>query len=149
MVFRKAVRICEDKEDRISRLPDELIHKILSFTEEAGEAVQTSLLSKRWKLIWTTLPFIDFGYYGFNLPNTNLNFIVKFLSNRNHQSNIIKLSLCILRATPPGGLVEELIEYAINHNVEYLTLETHYGNVPFKLSTFSSNSLKTLDLGSI
>ncbi|XP_074380508.1 F-box/FBD/LRR-repeat protein At4g00160-like isoform X2 [Apium graveolens] len=56
---KKLKRIKGD-EDRISGLPDELIHKIYSHLD-AKEAVQSSVLSKRWKLIWTTLPFLGFG----------------------------------------------------------------------------------------
>ncbi|KAJ4757674.1 FBD-associated F-box protein [Rhynchospora pubera] len=45
--------------DRISSLPDCLIHLIMSFLT-AQEAVQTCVLSKRWKNLWTTLPFLHF-----------------------------------------------------------------------------------------
>lgn len=45
-------------EDRISNLPDELIHQIMLFME-IWFVVHTSVLSKRWKLLWTTLPFIN------------------------------------------------------------------------------------------
>ncbi|KAJ3686970.1 hypothetical protein LUZ61_016134 [Rhynchospora tenuis] len=45
--------------DRISSLPDCLIHLTLSFLT-AQEAVQTCVLSKRWKNLWTTSPFLNF-----------------------------------------------------------------------------------------
>ncbi|XP_039033322.1 F-box/FBD/LRR-repeat protein At5g56420-like [Hibiscus syriacus] len=50
-----------DKEvcfDRISRLPDVLIQHILSFLP-TKEAMTTSILSKRWLPIWTSVPIID------------------------------------------------------------------------------------------
>ncbi|XP_063940143.1 uncharacterized protein LOC108200929 isoform X3 [Daucus carota subsp. sativus] len=46
-------------EDRLSSLPDELIHQILSFLG-TRQAVQTSILSKRWKRMWTGLPVLSF-----------------------------------------------------------------------------------------
>ncbi|KAI3842003.1 hypothetical protein MKW92_051917 [Papaver armeniacum] len=46
-------------EDNISNLPDFLIHHILSFVK-VKQAVQTCILSKRWRYIWTSLPFLNF-----------------------------------------------------------------------------------------
>lgn len=50
----------------------------------------SSVLFKQWKDIWTTLRFVDFDWYGHNLPNTNFKFFSKFLSNRNNQFNILE-----------------------------------------------------------
>ncbi|KAK9041598.1 hypothetical protein V6N11_016691 [Hibiscus sabdariffa] len=44
--------------DRISRLPDVLIQHILSFLS-TKEAMTTSVLSKRWLWVWTSVPIID------------------------------------------------------------------------------------------
>nr|CAB3489454.1 unnamed protein product [Digitaria exilis] len=41
-------------EDRISALPDELIHHLLGFLQ-APEAVRTSLLSRRWRHHWKSM----------------------------------------------------------------------------------------------
>jgi len=51
--------------DRLSALPDELLHVILSFLP-APLVVQTSLLSRRWRRLWRSTPLIkideqDFG----------------------------------------------------------------------------------------
>jgi hypothetical protein len=54
--------------DRISTLPDCLLHLIMSFMT-AQESIQTCILSNRWKNLWTTLPFLDF-----TLDNENGNF---------------------------------------------------------------------------
>nr|GEX84032.1 hypothetical protein [Tanacetum cinerariifolium] len=44
-------------QDRLSALPDELIHQILSCFDTKF-AVQTSMLSSRWKLIWKSVPCV-------------------------------------------------------------------------------------------
>uniref|UniRef100_A0ACD5UVR3 Uncharacterized protein n=1 Tax=Avena sativa TaxID=4498 RepID=A0ACD5UVR3_AVESA len=43
--------------DRLSDLPDGLIHKIMSFLK-AREAVQTCVLSRRWEDLWCSMPFL-------------------------------------------------------------------------------------------
>jgi len=44
--------------DRISDLPDEIIHHILSFLP-SSQITLTSLLSKRWNPLWLTIPNAD------------------------------------------------------------------------------------------
>ncbi|KAL8149504.1 hypothetical protein AgCh_006494 [Apium graveolens] len=151
----------ETGEDRISALPDELIHKIYSFLD-AKEAVQSSVLSKRWKLIWTTLPFLGFGRCD-SLPFNDISrytmFIRHVLSNRNHESNLSELKMYVPRKLTVkqsvcrkrfrGCVVEKFIEYAISHNVQELNIRTkcRISKIkPFKLSTFNSKSMKKLTL---
>ncbi|TVU03242.1 hypothetical protein EJB05_37842, partial [Eragrostis curvula] len=44
--------------DRLSALPDELLHTVMSFLP-APQAVQTSELSQRWRELWRTMPCLD------------------------------------------------------------------------------------------
>lgn len=46
--------------DRISNLPDPILHDILGLLKPK-EAVQTCVLSKRWKNLWTCLSSLDFN----------------------------------------------------------------------------------------
>ncbi|RZC75581.1 hypothetical protein C5167_051074 [Papaver somniferum] len=62
----------EIRQDRISSLPDNLIHHILSFID-TKYAVQTSVLSKRWKTTWISLPYLNFTWSGFIEGKDNLN----------------------------------------------------------------------------
>ncbi|KAJ4706766.1 FBD-associated F-box protein [Melia azedarach] len=49
----------QEKEDRFSGLPDPILRHILSFLP-TKDAVATSILSSRWKLVWTSLTNLCF-----------------------------------------------------------------------------------------
>ncbi|KAK1378346.1 F-box domain-containing protein [Heracleum sosnowskyi] len=133
----------EDK-DRISKLPDELIHHILGYVG-MGLAVQTSVLSKRWKLLWTTLPFLNFDGYDKHYSSKKLKFyrvLKRVFFHRNHEYRMFKL---VLHHRPGLTMhkLEKYVKYAILHNVECLDLRTnHY----CPLLMFSSNFLRELKL---
>ncbi|XP_017984695.1 PREDICTED: uncharacterized protein LOC18587437 isoform X2 [Theobroma cacao] len=48
-------------EDRMGKLPDAVLLKIMSFLN-TKQAVQTCVLSKRWKSLWQSLPNLDFNF---------------------------------------------------------------------------------------
>jgi hypothetical protein len=49
-----------DGADHISGLPDELLNGILVHLRCTAEAARTSVLSRRWRRVWTTLPELYF-----------------------------------------------------------------------------------------
>ncbi|KAM3336555.1 hypothetical protein ACQJBY_030518 [Aegilops geniculata] len=50
--------------DRLSSLPDPLLHLVMSFLP-MPEVVRTSLLSPRWRYLWASVPFIHLDYKDF------------------------------------------------------------------------------------
>ncbi|XP_074382024.1 uncharacterized protein LOC141723950 [Apium graveolens] len=113
-------------EDRISALPDKLIHHILWFCD-AQIAVQTSVLSKRWKLIWTTLPFLNFKRFR-NSPSFDdeMKFIQHFFFGREHGSDVLKLNLYLHFPVCPKlrtHLIDTCIRYSVSHNVRELIVD--------------------------
>ncbi|KAI3959496.1 hypothetical protein MKW98_019086 [Papaver atlanticum] len=50
---------------QISTLPDDVLVRIL-YLVPTEQAVLTSLLSKRWKFLWTSIPILDFDYARFS-----------------------------------------------------------------------------------
>jgi hypothetical protein len=52
-------------DDRLSALPDALIHTIMSFLK-AHQVVQTCVLAKRWSHLWRSVPNLDIDLPEFN-----------------------------------------------------------------------------------
>ncbi|KAL6650740.1 hypothetical protein ACP70R_009665 [Stipagrostis hirtigluma subsp. patula] len=50
--------------DRLSALPDELLHNVLSFLP-ASQAVRSSVLSRRWRRLWRSAPCLDVDIHDF------------------------------------------------------------------------------------
>ncbi|TVT96734.1 hypothetical protein EJB05_58050, partial [Eragrostis curvula] len=53
--------------DRLSDLPDELLHHVMSFIK-AWEVVRTCVLSRRWRYLWASAPCIDVRFRSFCEP---------------------------------------------------------------------------------
>ncbi|KAM0916663.1 hypothetical protein ACQ4PT_010015 [Festuca glaucescens] len=69
---RKKARTCTcnvQAEDRLSALPDALIHAIMSFLK-AHQVVQTCVLAKRWMHLWRSVPNLDIDLPEFNSKMT-------------------------------------------------------------------------------
>ncbi|KAJ0824569.1 putative F-box domain-containing protein [Helianthus annuus] len=85
-------RMNVEDEDRLSGLPDELIDKILSFIG-IKQAIQTSVLSSRWRFIWTSMPYLNFSRDDFHgMPNFS-EFVTHVLSGRNNQAEVSSVKL--------------------------------------------------------
>uniref|UniRef100_A0A0D3GWB4 F-box domain-containing protein n=1 Tax=Oryza barthii TaxID=65489 RepID=A0A0D3GWB4_9ORYZ len=55
---RLAPRSCEENApNRFSDLPDELLHHVMSYLT-AQQAVQTSVLSRRWQNVWASIKWL-------------------------------------------------------------------------------------------
>ncbi|CAN1180106.1 F-box/FBD/LRR-repeat protein At5g53840 [Linum perenne] len=50
----------EDDDDRISSLPDEILHEILNRLRSHKQFAKAALLSKRWKHLWLSYPVLEF-----------------------------------------------------------------------------------------
>ncbi|PWA37784.1 F-box domain, Leucine-rich repeat domain, L domain-like protein [Artemisia annua] len=132
--------------DRISNLPNDLIHRILSFVG-IKLAVQTSALSSRWRFLWTSLPCLNFSASDFKTMAKFNKCFTHVLSRHNNQIEVTSAKLSF-RGKVNQGFVRRILDYAISHNVQQLTVSYSYdyGGIPFPLYLFSSQSLKHLTI---
>ncbi|GJT08354.1 F-box domain containing protein [Tanacetum coccineum] len=132
--------------DRLSNLPDDLIHKILSLVG-TKLAVQTSALSPRWRYLWTTLPCLNFSRENFKTLPKFSNFVTHVLSWPNNQTEISSAKLSF-RGKASQVFVKRILNCAFSHNVKQLTVSClpDKSEIEFPLSLFSSQSLEHLTL---
>ncbi|CAJ1979009.1 unnamed protein product [Sphenostylis stenocarpa] len=152
--------------DRISDLPDAVLHHIL-FLLPIKCVAQMSVLSKRWKHLWCTFPDLDFRtlspfqissknikFLDFEKPrqpldSSRMDYITQVLSMRDKHSDI--RVLCF-RARLSFSRLNGLIRRAIRHNVRELDIEAStlctddYFNFP--RCVIGSESLRVLKLRS-
>ncbi|KAK1661631.1 hypothetical protein QYE76_049790 [Lolium multiflorum] len=60
----KSVQGTSNGDDRLSSLPDAMLHHMMSFLP-MPEVVHTSLLSPRWRYLWTSTPFVHIDHLDF------------------------------------------------------------------------------------
>ncbi|KAK9269655.1 hypothetical protein L1049_001433 [Liquidambar formosana] len=147
--------IVDEGEDRISNLPDSVLHHILSFLP-TKYAVGTCILSKRWQFMWTSISNIDFcdfmfysceKKYSFPLETTSFsNCVERVLILRD--ASIIKKFRLRCFASIDASHVHTWISAAIRHGVQELELSTHSTNIALPYCLFICESLTILKLGS-
>ncbi|THG00938.1 putative FBD-associated F-box protein At5g56700 [Camellia sinensis] len=138
-------KLSDSKEkDRISNLPDEILSHILCFMP-TKYAARTSLLSTRWKSIWTSVHIIDL--YSNEQSSGFIDFVDRLLLLRN-SSNLNKFRLqCQYGYRHPYRL-NSWICTVIKLNVKELVLNFQFYQLLVELpqSLFTSVNLVVLKL---
>ncbi|XP_057426362.1 F-box/FBD/LRR-repeat protein At4g26340-like [Lotus japonicus] len=144
-------------DDRISTLTDDLLCRILSFLP-TEQAVATSILSKRWKPIWISVPVLDFDnqtHLRKGKPSYSFErLIYATIQARDPQQSIktfrLKYELLDLELSEEraNADINVWIKTAINHGVENLEIYLDCNSVPFdyivRLTCCGIFSCKTL-----
>ncbi|GJR64634.1 hypothetical protein Tco_0939049 [Tanacetum coccineum] len=130
--------------DRISNLPLDLIHHILSLMD-MKYAVQTCVLSSEWKHIWTSLRHIKFSTSEFEQLGQFIRFARHVIAHSNDQTDVSSLELAF-GGTLSQILVKDLLNYVVSHNVHDITINTHERDRKIPICIFESQSLKHLTL---
>ncbi|KAI4355499.1 hypothetical protein L6164_004265 [Bauhinia variegata] len=150
------VEMCEaaesqEAQDRLSDLPDCLLHHILSFME-TKVAIRTCVLSNRWRYLWTSIPCLNFSSKSFTRLTDFKKFVLWVLSHRDsaHVKVLFYSRFGVDYATDQS-LLTKVIEYAVSHGAEDIRINLRAkssGSPPIEIpfSIFTCQSLKVLEL---
>ncbi|GJW89837.1 F-box domain containing protein [Tanacetum coccineum] len=145
MDHRRDIKRANVEVDRLSSLPDDLIHKILYFIG-LRRAIGTSVLSSRWRYIWTSIPCLDFSSFLFSTLPKFSTYVTNVLSRRNNLEQVFSIKFCF-SGDVKQEFVKQIMKYAFSHNIQQLNITCLLMNsVRFPLSLFKSQSLKHLSL---
>ncbi|CAI0542113.1 unnamed protein product [Linum tenue] len=147
----------ERRRDRLSRLPEPIIHHILSFLATRS-AVQTSVLSRSWRSAWKHVPVLDFSQHSFQRYSSFHRYVGNVLSLR-YPLNLRKVKFADGERRSDGrddSLVIRVIQYALSHDARHLVIDNANDVISpdiyrfsdlFGSATSSSNcNLETLEL---
>uniref|UniRef100_M4DGD4 F-box domain-containing protein n=1 Tax=Brassica campestris TaxID=3711 RepID=M4DGD4_BRACM len=115
--------------DRISKLPDDMLLKILK-SLSTEKAVQTSLLSKRWEGVWKQMPYLFFDMKNalkVELPLAEQShFIAQLITKiiNNHNGNLERCKILHMTPQTEDGTLETWIRSLIHvKHTKYLELK--------------------------
>ncbi|XP_031269574.1 F-box/FBD/LRR-repeat protein At4g26340-like isoform X1 [Pistacia vera] len=142
-----------DNLDRISALPDEILHHILSFVS-LKQAVRTSVLSKSWKETWHTCPILvleDHPHRDIARVKEVLKFMEQTLLNRHMEMISLRklmISLAWFWDDKFAALVDRCVCFAIGSNVKELKLRFPFfwGRYNLPQIVFCAKSINVLEL---
>ncbi|GAU12699.1 hypothetical protein TSUD_121900 [Trifolium subterraneum] len=131
--------------DRLSDLCDSIILHILSFLD-TKQALQTCILSTRWKNVAKHLPILRLCSLNFKSHCSFGNSVSRALSLRDHSTTLHTLDLMDSYDFVELDVLKSIVEYAISHNVRFLRISITCDLQQFSPCLFSSQTLTFVDL---
>jgi hypothetical protein len=124
-------------------LPEVVLRHILSFLS-IKDAVRTSVLSKRWKFLWTSNPNLNFGEHLAGERTLLMNFVERVLCLRD--SSDIKKFVLEFDVQYEASRVKSWITAAVRRNVQvlYIHLRDLRGQFSLPHCVFNCDTLKCL-----
>jgi len=139
-------RECKDNlsENMINYLSNWVLLHILSFSN-TKEAVQTSILSKRWINLWKTLPTLILSPSHFRTHKKYKEFVSQILSLRDDSTSIYTLEFHHTYYVGPS-LIQRIMKYVVSHNVQHLIIDLKRDMKEFPSCFFSCHTQMSLNL---
>jgi len=134
-----------ETKDTLSDLPECIILHTLSFLN-AKHAVQTYVLSTRWKNLWKLLPTLRFDSIDFRLYKNFTKFVSRVLSLRSSSITLQALEFKREWGRLEPHLLKRIVNYTISHNVQRLGLWFYTVLAHIPPTMFSCHTLTHLKL---
>ena len=131
--------------DRISELPDPLLQEILSFLP-TKQIVQSTILSKRWKHITTSIPVLESHTFNWDIESGYFNFLEKTLRSLSVKKFTLTDGMDIPKSV---SRLDRWMSFAVKSDVEELNLTFVRGwdrRYQLPQSVFLAKSLTVLTL---
>ncbi|XP_026394901.1 FBD-associated F-box protein At5g22730-like isoform X1 [Papaver somniferum] len=138
-------------EDRLSKLPESLIHHILSFLD-MKYVIHTSLLSRTWRHIWKSVPTLNFDSDIYDESGDEFNSFIHFIDRVfvfRDRTNVMMFDL-VCADEIEGDLENSLLTWTlalVNCNVRELSVDIADVSMEVKVPTclFTCKSLTKLE----
>ncbi|GAU29482.1 hypothetical protein TSUD_65170 [Trifolium subterraneum] len=104
----------EENEDRLSDLPECVLLHILSFLN-SKHAVQTCVLSPKWKHLWKRIPSLILHSSEFSTAKKLAFFVTKILNLRDTTPSLHTLDFERMCSFEPQWTLNEIVNYACSH----------------------------------
>ncbi|XP_071708579.1 F-box/LRR-repeat protein At5g02910-like [Rutidosis leptorrhynchoides] len=116
--------------DRISQLPESIVHHILSFINSPRDLVRISVLSKEWFAITASLPYLEFNIHHFYATkpykrNVFFNYVAYTISrfrNQNFYLHTFKL-IAELRESRDVDTIDECLGLILKKCLQVLVID--------------------------
>ncbi|CAI0394119.1 unnamed protein product [Linum tenue] len=154
--------------DRLSDLPDNILHHVLSFLDTVT-IVKTSILSRRWRCLWKDVPVLCFQRKGFRSKLGFEEHVNRILANRSHHATVREIRLdyyssglsweepdakvfdSVLRyaasSQSPGGMISRLHHLSIRNPPVFDSFYRRFTDVIASICTHRHHeTLRTLNM---
>jgi len=137
------------RKDRISCLPDALLHHIISFLP-MKDAAATTILSKRWKPLWIAQLILNLEDKPFPDPSTFRKFFYSFVAARDNTLPILSLHLKCRHLRYCNSDIHDFVSTAVQRGVQNLSIDLfhtdHYVITMFPTFVLTTKTLTVLKL---
>ncbi|KAL1198588.1 F-box/FBD/LRR-repeat protein [Cardamine amara subsp. amara] len=151
MLKKRKLRESEGSvEDRLSSLPNDVLHQILS-NLSTKDSVSTSVLSKRWEKLWKYVPALDLNSDDFSDYWDLEEFFESFMDfNKDQNLNVERFKLIYNPIEHSQSYFESLIDDVVESGVRHFTVlnkvDGDEDSVGMPLSLYSCATLVNLTL---